>query len=105
MLPLVSLFAQPGATDQQLVVLLDADKAGVDKAMQLRRDLLPGGKAVALMADPDLLGVSHGREMEDIIQRDELLAAVTKLKGSGFKVPTKPATLNVPFMQSSSLYR
>lgn len=98
MVPLVSLFAQPDAVDRQLVVLLDGDKTGVDKAGQLRRDLLPGGKTVALMSDPDLLGLQHA-EVEDLIHRDELLGAVGRLKGSTFKVPSKPATLNVPFMQ------
>ncbi len=51
MMPLVSLFVQPGTTDQQLVVLLDGDKAGIEKGGQLRRDLLPGGKTVALMPE------------------------------------------------------
>ena len=57
--PLVSLFARPDRKDKRLVVLLDADKAGLNKATQLRRDLLPGGNAVALMSDPDLLGVAN----------------------------------------------
>jgi hypothetical protein len=98
MLPLVSLFAQPEEKDQQLVVLLDADKAGLDKAAQLRRDLLPGGKAVALMSDADFLGVAHA-DVEDVIHRNELLAAVTRLKGASFKMPMAPAAMNVPFMQ------
>jgi hypothetical protein len=98
MLPLVSLFAQPGNNDQKLVVLLDADRAGIDKAGQLRRDLLPGGKSVALLSDPDLLGVAHA-EVEDVICRAELVAAVAKLKGATFKTPERPAALNVPFMQ------
>jgi hypothetical protein len=98
MVPLVSLFAQPGSAEQQLVVLLDGDKAGIEKGGQLRRDLLPGGKSVALMSDPDILALAQA-QVEDVIHRDELLAAVTKINGAGFKVPAKPASLNVPFMQ------
>ncbi len=98
MVPLVSLFAHPGTTDQQLVVLLDGDKAGLEKGGQLRRDLLPGGKAVALMSDSDILGVPQA-QVEDVIHRDELLAAVTRLKGAGFTMPAKASVLNVPFMQ------
>jgi predicted ATP-dependent endonuclease of OLD family len=97
MVPLVSLFAQPGATDRQLVVLLDGDKAGLEKGGQLRRELLPGGKAVALISDADMLGVPQ-TQVEDVIDRDELLAAVKKLKGS-FNTPAKESSLNVPFMQ------
>lgn len=98
MVPLVSLFVRPDSNERQLVVLLDGDKIGLDKAMQLRRDLLPGGRNVALMSDGDLLGVKHS-EVEDVVHRDELLAAVTKLKGAGFKMPASPAALNVPFMK------
>lgn len=99
MLPLVSLFAQPDTnSDQRLVVLLDGDRSGIDKAGQLRRDLLPGGKSVALMSDSDLLGIQHA-EVEDLLHRDELLAAVTRIKGDKFTSPTKPAAMNVAFMQ------
>jgi hypothetical protein len=83
--------------DRQLVVLLDGDKAGVEKAAQLQRDLLPGGNSVVLMSDPDILDTRQA-ELEDIVHRDELLSAVTRLKGPNFKMPEKPTALNVPFM-------
>ncbi len=50
------------------------------------------------MSDADILGDAQA-QVEDVVHRDELVAAVTKVRGAGFKMPTKPATLNVPFLQ------
>lgn len=52
---------------------------------------------MVLMSDPDILDTRHA-ELEDIVHRDELLSAVTRLKGPNFKLPEKPTALNVPFM-------
>lgn len=98
MLPLVSLFVRPDSDEHRLVVLLDADKAGLEKASQLRRDLLPGANNIALISDADLLALRQG-QVEDVLHRDDLLDAVKRVKGASFKMPATPNALNVPFMQ------
>jgi hypothetical protein len=98
MMPLVSMFARPDATEPALVVLLDADRSGLEKATQLRRDLLPRGNAVAVISDADLLGVKES-QVEDVVHRDEILAALTYVKGASFRTLAPPPVLNVQFLQ------
>ncbi|MFN3201621.1 MAG: AAA family ATPase [Bradymonadia bacterium] len=100
MLPLVSMFARPDDDSRSLVVLLDADKAGLNKATTLKKELLPQDGAVALMSDGDLLG-QPGVEVEDIITRDELLATVESLKGAEpKKAKAGAAKNNVQFLKA-----
>ncbi|MBI5536873.1 MAG: AAA family ATPase [Deltaproteobacteria bacterium] len=96
-LPLVSLFARPEETQRRLVVLLDADKAGLDKATKLKRELLQHDQGVALISDPDLLG-PPGIEVEDVVSRGEFTAALQQHKGK-FKATKAKATTNVQFIR------
>ncbi len=98
MMPLVSLFIRPDREDQELVVLLDADKAGLNKASQLKRDLMPGGKGVALISDADLLAIPD-TEVEDVLERGDLMAALSAFKGRQMKLPPVPASTNVLLMK------
>jgi predicted ATPase len=97
MLPLVSLFMQPDDRERRLVVLLDADKAGIDKAANLKRELLKHDQAVALMSDADFLA-KPDVEVEDIVSRAELMAAVKQHKGK-FTTAKAKASTAVPFLK------
>jgi hypothetical protein len=98
-LPLVSLFLQPDQKAQRLVVLLDADKAGLDKAAKLKRDLLRQDRSVALMSDTDLLGRPNV-EMEDVISRASLAVGLEKRKGPFKSTQAKTAATNVAFLRA-----
>lgn len=97
--PLVSLFARPDEDDKRLVVLLDADRAGLDKANKLKRDMLRRTGAVALMSDPDLLNLAKA-EVEDVVERAELLAAVESHRGKPTAAPTPEPQTNVSYLKS-----
>jgi 5S rRNA maturation endonuclease (ribonuclease M5) len=98
MLPLVSLFLRPDQTDKRLVVLLDGDKAGLEKAAKLKSDMLHRNGAVALMSDADLLGIP-GAQVEDVIDRNELLAAVSLVR-PGAKTAPGSFVSNVEFLKA-----
>jgi predicted ATP-dependent endonuclease of OLD family len=97
MLPLVSLFVRPDDKERRLVVLLDADKAGIEKAATLKRELLKRDEAVVLMSDPDMLALPDV-EVEDIMSRAELVAAIQQHKGK-FKMTKAKAATAVPFLK------
>jgi predicted ATP-dependent endonuclease of OLD family len=98
-LPLVALFSRPDQEDRRLVVMLDADKPGQEKAKQLRRDLLSRDGAVALLSEPDLLGFADA-EIEDIADRTELVSALHALKGQQVVMPNPAPPTNVAFLRA-----
>lgn len=97
MLPLVSLFMKPGEKERRLVVLLDADKAGIEKAATLKRELLKQDQTIALMSDADFLA-KPDVEVEDIVSRAELMAAIKQHRGK-FTTAKAKATTAVPFLK------
>jgi hypothetical protein len=99
MMPLVSLFIRPDDDSRCLVVLLDGDKTGLNKANQLRRDLLHKDRAVALISDPELLNQPNA-QLEDVLEREELVEALARLGKKVLKRPSPEPPCNVDFLQA-----
>jgi hypothetical protein len=67
----------------------------------LKRELLKHDQAIALMSDPDFLA-QQDVEVEDIVSRAELIAAIQQHKGK-FKATKAKAAMAVPYLRE--IYR
>jgi hypothetical protein len=98
MLPLASVISSGEQLGpNRMAVLLDSDRAGVDKAKKLIDMLVHGHDSVMLMGD--IIGIPRA-QAEDIVSFDELLRGLKEMGRTPATVPARKAgETNVELLQ------
>jgi hypothetical protein len=97
LLPLASVMAsREQMGPNRMAVLLDSDSAGRNKAKELVGMLLPGENSVLMLGD--LLGMQSA-EAEDLVEVDELHAALARLGRMPPLGARQPNETNVPYLR------
>lgn len=97
-LGLASLFLRADSDDRRMVVLLSNERKNVIGARKLRPLLKQMAGALALMSDVDMLGKGYVG-LYDLVERDELTAALERLNGPAERMPSENARRNYDFVR------